>query len=177
MSIKQPEYEMINSPYELGQDDHNPLDLVEDLASHKNWYYERVNGTTLTLQMAGQRSKFDLQLEWQDEFCALQFCCFMGMKISDTVHSFASDFLMQTNEDLWLGHFVLDKQTSQPVFRYTMMLEHIPSAVSVEMIADLIELAICESDRFYTTFKMLSEGSIQTHEVLSAAMMETIGEA
>ena len=168
---------MISAPYELSFDDHNPLDLIEDMANQKSWYCERVNGTTLTLQMAGQRSKFDIQLEWQEEFCALQFCCFLGLDIEDQARPVVSDFLMQINENLWLGHFIVDRHTRQPTFRYTMMLEHIPSAVSVEMISDLVELAITESDRFYTTFRMLSEGTITSHDILNTAMLETLGEA
>ena len=168
---------MINSPFELAQDDHNPLDLIEDLAGHKSWYFERVNPYTLTLQMAGQRAKYDVQLEWQDEFHALQFSCFLNLPVKDEYKSMASDLLMQTNEGMWLGHFIIDAQTHQPTFRYAMMLEHVPAAVSVEMVSDLMDVAITECDRFYTTFQMLSQGSISTHETLFAAMMETIGEA
>ncbi len=168
---------MISSPFELSHDDHNPLDLIEDLASHKNWYFERVTPYMLTLQMAGQRAKYDVQIEWQEEFCALQFSAFMNLPIDKSFDVIASDLLMRTNEAMWLGHFIIDAATRQPTYRYTMMLEHIPSAVSVEMVADMVDVAVDECDRRYATFHMLSQGRIDTRETLCAAMMETVGEA
>ena len=168
---------MLNSPFELTQDDRNPLDLVEDLAGHKSWYYERITASKLTLQMAGQRSKYNVQLEWQEEFCALQFSCFLDMNVDPKFQSIAADLLMRTNDGLWLGHFIIDQETNQPTFRYTMMLEHVPCAVSIEMISDLMDLVITECDRFYTTFQMLANGVIENRETLYTAMMETIGEA
>ncbi len=167
----------MNFSYEQLLDDHNPLDFVEELANHKSWYFKRLDNNTMTLQLAGQRSKFDINLSWNDEFCALKFNCLMDMKINDASRDVVADFLLQTNEDLFLGHFIIDTPTSRPSFRYTMMLEHIPSAVSIEMISDVVETAVLECDRFYNTFKMLSNGSIHSHELLSAAMMETLGEA
>jgi len=168
---------MIQSPYELTPEDNNPLDLVEDLAGHKNWHFERIHPHALTLQMAGQRAKYDVQLEWQDEFYALQGSCFINMPIDEKFSAIAADLLMNTNNNMWLGHFIIDEATRQPTFRYAMLLEHIPAGVSVEMVSDLIELMITECDRLYTTFQMLSEGNIANRETLFAAMMETVGEA
>ena len=168
---------MMSFSYDQLLDDHNPLDFVEELANHKSWYFKRIDHNNMLLQLAGQRSKFDINLQWNDEFCALQFRCMLDMKIDDASRDVAADFLLQTNEDLFMGHFVIDTPTCQPCFRYSMMLEHIPSAVSIEMINDAIDTAILESDRFYNTFKMLSNGSIHSHELLNAAMMETLGEA
>ena len=168
---------MMNFSYEPMLDDHNPLDFVEELASHKSWYYKRVDSNTLSLQLAGQRSKFDLTLQWNEEFCALNILSCIDVAIKGENRDVAADFLMQTNEEMWMGHFIIDTATSFPCFKYTMLLEHIPSAVSVEMVNDIGELAVTECDRYYSTFVMLSNGSIQSHETLSTALMKTIGEA
>ena len=167
----------MNFSYDPLLDDHNPLDFVEELANHKSWYFKRIDQNNLSLQMAGQRSKFDINLGWNDEFCSLSVKSFLDMKVEDCARDVAADFLMQTNEDMWLGHFVIDTVSKHPCYQYTMLLEHIPSAVSVEMISDVVENAVRECDRFYSTFKMLADGSIHSHELLSTALMETIGEA
>ena len=57
---------MMNFSYEPLMDDHNPLDFVEELANHKSWYTKRIHQNKLVLQMAGQRSKFDIHLDWND---------------------------------------------------------------------------------------------------------------
>ena len=168
---------MINYSYDSFEDDLNPIDFIEEYANHKSWYNKRIDPHTIKLQMAGQRSKYDIVLHWNDEFYALTIDSFIECTIPKNSFDMLADFLMQANNDVLYGHFSLDIRQKKPVFRYALMLEHLPSSVAVEMAAQAVEIAIAECDSKYATFEMLSNGSIDTHETLSTALMETIGEA
>lgn len=169
---------MIGSPFELPQDDNNPLAAFEEIAQEQEWALEpRANEDHLTFTVKGKESSYTIHMEWQDEFAALIFACVIDTDIDARHRIHAVEVLAHVNESLWLGHFDLSTEGVLPTLRHTMLLRGIPPQVSAELMADLTELAVAECDRFFSTFKMLGSGDIRTRDALSAAVFETVGEA
>lgn len=168
---------MINAPFEMTQDDNNPLDLVEDYAHSKGWKFTRDADDFLVLELAGQKTTFEVCMEWQEEFSAVLFACTMPLAISAAHFETAVKTLEQVNQNVWLGHFDLSNKNTFPTFRHTLMLRMIPAGIAVDLIADLMDIALAECNRFYTTFQLVQAGDVRLHDNLHAAVFETVGEA
>jgi hypothetical protein len=58
-----------------------------------------------------------------------------------------------------------------------MLFRMIPSGIAVDIVQDLVEIAVAECNRFYATFQMVQAGDIGLQDNLHAAVFETVGEA
>lgn len=169
---------MISMPYGLAHDDENPMYLIEELAETKEWKIDRASDDTLYIRMKSGNSDYIVHVEWQDEFQTLQFACMMEIDIPEAHLSAASQLLMEINDNVWLGHFTLPSRSNRPTFRYAAMLvQGMGENQTYDLIADIMSIMQAECDRFVQAFAMLASGDVRTREVLSAAILETHGEA
>jgi hypothetical protein len=168
---------MMGVPFEVAQDNNNPIDMVEELAETKGWEYVRHDDCLIDLALPGQKTKFSVSVEWQDEFSALLIACSLATEISASNYEMAVHALEKINQNLWLGHFDLSNQNRFPTFRHTLLLRMVPAGIAIDLIADVFDIAIAECNRFYTTFQLAQAGDVRLHDDLHAAVFETIGEA
>jgi len=168
---------MIGVSFELAHDDNNPIDMVAELAEAKGWTFSRYDDTAIQLALPGQKAKFDVNMEWQEEFSALLIACSLPLEITEANYEMAALALEKINQNLWLGHFDMSNKGKYPTFRHTLLLRMIPTGIAVDLVADIFEIAMAECNRFYTTFQLAQAGDVRLHEDLSAAVFETIGEA
>ncbi|MDD9899353.1 MAG: YbjN domain-containing protein [Alphaproteobacteria bacterium] len=168
---------MYSSPFDLPHDDANPLDMVEELATAQGWNFSRHDECLMSLKVKGDKTTYEVSLEWQDEFAALLFACSMPIEITDQYYETATRALEQINQNLWMGHFDLSNKGKYPTYRYTLLARMMPGGISVEMMHDIFDIAIAESNRFYTTFQLVQAGDVRLQDNLAAAVFETLGEA
>lgn len=168
---------MIGSPFELAHDDNNPLDMVEELAQSKGWNFTRTDEDFLVMTLPGQKGPLELWLEWQDEFSALLLSCAIPVEIADEQYEMACRTLEQINQNMWLGHFDLSNKGQSPTFRHTLLLRMIPSGIAIDTIHDVVDIAMAECNRFYTTFQLVQSGDVRLQDNLGAAVFDTVGEA
>lgn len=169
---------MMNVPFEMHQEEGELLDLIEELAENRKWACVREDDAFLTLTVPGQNGiAYDICMEWQDEFASVLFACSLPLDITDANYEAAARTLEQINQNLWLGHFDLSNKNKYPAFRYTFLFRLIPAAIAAEMIADVIDVAVAECNRFHSTFHMLQTGDVRLQDNLTAAVFETVGEA
>ncbi len=168
---------MISIPFEASEDDNNPFDMVEELATAKGWTFARPEDGFMSLTLPGQKAGLEVHMEWQEEFSALLIACSLPMAISPANYEMVVQALEKINQNLWLGHFDLSNKGKFPTFRHTLLLRMVPIGIAVDVIADVFEIAMAECNRFYTTFQLAQAGDVRLHDDLNAAVFETIGEA
>jgi hypothetical protein len=169
---------MISAPFDLATDDDaNPLDLVEDFFESKGWTITRSEDDLMVATVPGAKAKYEISMEWQEEFSALLFACTMPVEIGLNQIEAAARTLEQVNQNLWLGHFDLSAKNKHPTFRHTFLFRMIPSGLAVDIVQDVVEIAMAECNRFYSTFLLVQAGDIRLADNLHAATFETIGEA
>lgn len=169
---------MISAPFDIATDDDaNPLDLIEDMVEGKGWTITRSDDDLLIASVQGQKAKYEICMEWQEEFSALLFACSLPLDIGPAQYEAAARTLEQINQNLWLGHFDLSNKNKHPTFRHTMLFRMIPSGIAVDIVQDLVEIAVAECNRFWATFQMVQAGDIGAQDNLHAAVFETVGEA
>lgn len=168
---------MISAPYELPHDDNNPLDMVEELAEAKGWKFTRDDNDFLILTMPGFKDSYEVTLEWQEEFSSVLFSCTMNIGITESHYEATMRTLEQVNRNMWMGHFDLSTEGKYPTYRQTLLFRMIPTGLAVDIINDVMEIALAECNRFYTTFQLVAAGDVRLQDNLHAAVFETVGEA
>ena len=80
------------------------------------------------------------------------------------------------NEQLWLGHFELWSGSGLIVFRHAALLGE-SDGLTFEQAEAISEAAMEECERFYPVFQFVLWGGKSPGEAISAALIETAGEA
>lgn len=155
---------------------HNPLDIVEEIVNANEWPFERSSDDELIVEIGGRWCDYRLYFVWQPDVSAMQFSCQFDMKVQPGRRSAVNDLLAAVNARLWLGHFDVCSEEHTPMFRQTMLMRG-ARAASVEQLEDLVEIALSECERFYPAFQFVIWGGKSAEEAVSAAILDTLGEA
>lgn len=153
------------------------LDNVEDVLTNHNWVFDRTSDNELLVEVAGKHCNYRLFFIWQEDMSALQFCAQYDMMISSHNMDAAGKALMHMNENLWMGHFDIPSDTNTPSFRHTCLMRGLENNNTSAHIEDLLDIAMVQCERFYSTFHMLCQDQVMNNQSLSLALMETSGEA
>lgn len=155
----------------------NPLDNVEELLDNNNWLFNRLNNSELMVEVEGKHCGYRLFFIWQEDMSTLQFCCQYDLEISNDNKAAAAQAVLDINENLWMGHFDIPKDTNVPSFRHTCLLRGIRDDQANSHIEDLVDISMVQCERFYSIFHFLSENEALNDQALSLALMETSGQA
>lgn len=153
----------------------NPLDMIEQFLSVKDWVFDRRGEDEMVVEVPSQWCTLGLFLAWSEELCALHLSCAFDMRVPDGRRAAVFELLAHLNERLWLGHFALWTEEGSPMFRHTVLLGD--RRIAPEEARDLMEIAVSECDRFYPAFQFVIWGGKSPAEAIAAAMLDTVGEA
>jgi hypothetical protein len=154
----------------------NPLDLVEQVALANEWPFHRQTEDELAAEISGHWCQYRLWFCWHPDLGVMHLSCALEMKVPAAKKLDIYALLAMANEKLWLGHFDLWSDENLPVFRHALLLRD-GVGVSGELMEDLIDIAVAECERFYPAFQFVIWGGKPPVEALTAAMLETEGEA
>jgi hypothetical protein len=155
----------------------NPLDVVEQIAIANDWAYERPGDDELVAELAAQWCNYRLWFSWHGDMGVLHLACALDIKVpAKKKRAGLYQLLALANEKLWLGHFDLWSEEGVPVFRHATLVRD-GSAIGLELLEDLTEIALGECERFYPAFQFHLWGGKPAPEALTAALLETEGEA
>lgn len=158
------------------EDRPSPLDLVEELASANRWPSERASDSEMVVEVGGRWCDCHMSFLWADDVSAMFFSCHFGQKVPETKRAAVHELLALYNETLWLGHFDLCSEDWSPLYRHTVALRGV-SGPSVELLEDLVDTAKIECERFFLALQMVVWGGQPVVTAMTAAMMDTLGEA
>ncbi len=155
--------------------EHNPLDLVEQLVAANEWVFERPTEEELAVCVDGQWNRYQLWFAWREDLGVLQFSCAFDMKVAEHRYADVCVLLANINERMWVGHFDLCADEGMLMFRQALMTGD--GATTSHQIEELVEIALLECERVFPAFMFLVWGGKAPAEALEAAMLETSGEA
>jgi hypothetical protein len=154
----------------------NPLDIVEGVALANDWPFHRQSEEELAAEIGGQWCHYKLWFSWHPELGVLQLSCALDTKVPPKKREKVWGLLALANEKLWVGHFDLWSEENLPVFRHALLFRE-GCGATVELLEDLIDIAVSECERFYPAFQFVFWGGKEPQEAIVAAMLETEGEA
>jgi hypothetical protein len=113
---------------------------------------------------------------WRPEDQVLQFLAFPDIKVATEKRAAIYESLGLINEQLWLGHFELWSGSGLIVFRHAALVGE-GETMSFEQAEAISEAALEECERFYPVFQFVLWGGKSPTEAISAALIDTAGEA
>ena len=154
----------------------NPVDLVEAVAHHHSWPFEREADDEIVLGVAGRAGNYHLAFSWVDDVEALHLGCSFDLDVPPVRRDELNRLLTLVNGQILIGHFDHWERESQVVFRQTLLLSGglEPSETQVEQLL-ACALEACECYRPACCFVARSE--LDACEAMDAVVFETEGEA
>ena len=156
----------------------NPLDSVEEVLNDNNWIYSRMNSDELLVDVTGSVFSYRLCFIWQERMNSMQIVCQLDCTVKEKNLELAAEALMEINRAMWMGHFELNKNHLSPCFRYTCLLHDLNNeALVYANIQDIVDICLAQCEQHQGVFQILSSDEPLDIQVLSLAMMETVGES
>jgi hypothetical protein len=156
----------------------SPIDVLESWFEAHNWGHDRLGEEEVIASCDGSWGQYELRGVWREDDRVLQFLAFPDIKITEAQYPAIYETIGLINEQLWLGHFELWSGNGALVFRHAALLDgDVDAILSTEQADALVDAAVGELDRFYPVFQFVLWGGKTPSEAISAAMVETQGEA
>ncbi len=154
----------------------NPLDAVEQVTLANGWPFERHGEEEIVVEIEGKDCTHRLWFAWHAGRETLHLTCAFDMKVPEARRSPIFPLLAAVNERLWIGHFDLFREEGMIAFRHAVLLRGGPG-VSLEQLGELIDVALGQCEQYYPVFQYVIWGGMTPAEAMTAALLETVGEA
>ncbi|MCC6946766.1 MAG: YbjN domain-containing protein [Bradyrhizobiaceae bacterium] len=154
----------------------NPVDLVERLASLNDWSFERSGSHEISLSIAGRWSDYHVSFQWMNEIEALHLACAFDLKVPEARRAEVLKLLANVNEQLWVGHFDLWSDEGMVMYRNALMLAGGATASGRQCEA-LLKSALDAAERCFPAFQFVVWAGKNAKEAMDATLFETAGEA
>jgi hypothetical protein len=150
--------------------------MLEQYFEARGWACERTGDGEIIASATGSWAQYELRGVWRQDDQVLQFLAFPDIKVGPEKRVAIYESLGLINEQLWLGHFELWSGSGLIVFRHAALV-HEGEGLSFEQAEAIAEAAIEECERFYPVFQFVLWGGKSPSEAISAALIDTAGEA
>lgn len=156
-------------------DEIHPIDIVETLAEHHEWDFDRVGEDQIAMAVEGQWRTYSITLAWSYNDDMLRLIVSFEMEPPEDRLPELYEMINQTNDMCWTGAFTFWAAQKLMVYRYGLLAgEH---GVSEDQITRLIETAVASAERFYPAFQLVSWGNSTPEAALQTAIAEAYGRA
>lgn len=157
-------------------DDLHPIDIVEHLAEHHEWDFDRVTDDQIAMAVVGQWRTYSITLAWSAQDETLRLICTFEMDPPAERLGHLYETLNATNDLCWAGAFAYWKAQKLMVWRYGLVLAGEQMA-SAEQIDTMIRAAVMSAERFYPAFQLVVWGNEEPEAAMNVAMTEAYGRA
>ena len=155
----------------LASDDIHPIDIVETLAEHHAWEFDRVTDDQIAMAVEGQWRTYSLTLAWNAQDETLRLICTFEMEPPDNRLPALYDLLNRCNDMVWTGAFTYWAEQKLMVWRYGLLLSG-GQIAAPEQVDDMIAQAVLAAERFYPAFQLVTWGDRSPADSLKVAIAE-----
>ncbi|MDX2223284.1 MAG: YbjN domain-containing protein [Rhodospirillaceae bacterium] len=152
----------------------NPVEAIEELIAEKDWIFDRRCDTEIAVEAPGTWCDYGMFFAWSEDLSALHFSCALDMRVQPKLMGQIYELIAKLNERLWLGHFAVWVEEGIPMFRHTLRFK---DQVDTEAIADLMDLAVSECERYYPAFQFVIWGGRTAEDAITSSLLDTVGQA
>lgn len=157
-------------------EDVDPIDIVETLAEHYDWDFDRITEDQIAMAIEGVWQTYGVTLSWSSTDETLRIICSFEMNPPDGKNNILLETLNLANSKLWNGSFVYAKKQNLMIFRYGMNLAG-GAIASANQIDSIVEKAINACEQFYPAFQLSCWGNETAEDSLLIAFDKSYGSA
>ena len=157
-------------------EDVDPIDIVETLAEHYDWDFDRITEDQIAMAIEGSWRTYGVTLSWTTFDETLRIICSFDLSPPKEKLNKLLETLNLANNKVWNGSFVFAKKQNLMVFRYGMNLAG-GARASANQIDSIVENAISSCEQFYPAFQLACWGNETPEESLLIAFDKSFGRA
>ena len=158
------------------QEDLHPIDIVEYLAEHHEWDFDRIADDQIAMAVEGQWRTYSITLAWSAFDETLRMVCTFEMEPPEEKLPALYHILNDVNDQCWAGAFTFWAEQKLMVYRYGLVMSG-AQVVSPEQVDTLIRAAVTNAERFYPAFQLVVWGDQHPQAAMQAAIAEAYGRA
>ncbi len=161
---------------QFSTEDLHPIDIVEHLAEHHEWDFDRVGDDQIAMAVEGQWRTYSITLAWSGYDETLRLICTFEMEPPDDKLPQVYEVLNRTNDMCWAGAFTYWAEQRLMVYRYGLVLAG-GQVAGPEQIDRLMSEAVTNAERFYPAFQLVAWGDEAPATAMQVAIAEAYGRA
>ena len=158
------------------EEDLHPIDIVEHLAEHHDWEFDRIGDDQIAMAVQGQWRTYSITLAWSGYDETLRMVCTFEMDPPEGKLTELYELLNLMNDQCWAGAFTYWGEQKLMVYRYGLVLAGDQMA-SPEQIDTIIGAAVLSAERYYPAIQLLVWGDRTPKQALEVAIAEAYGHA
>ncbi len=161
---------------QFSTEDLHPIDIVEHLAEHHEWDFDRVGDDQIAMAVEGQWRTYSITLAWSGYDETLRLICTFEMEPPEDKLPQVYEVLNRTNDMCWAGAFTYWAEQRLMVYRYGLVLAG-GQVAGPEQIDRLMSEAVTNAERFYPAFQLVAWGDEAPATAMQVAIAEAYGRA
>lgn len=160
----------------LDHDDIHPIDLVEHIAEHHAWEFDRIHDDQIAMAVEGQWRTYSITLAWSGYDETLRLICTFEMEPPEHRKGELFKALNTINDQCWAGAFTWWEEQNMMVYRYGLVLAG-DQAPTADQIDTMINAAVMSCERYYPALQLVTWAEQTAEEAVQVAMAEAYGRA
>ncbi|WEF23579.1 YbjN domain-containing protein [Paracoccus sp. S3-43] len=157
-------------------DEIHPIDIVEVVAAHHDWDFDRLADDQIVMTVQGQWRSYTLTLAWSPREEVLRLICTFDLDPPADRLPLIYETLNLANDQVWDGGFTFWSKQRLMVWRYGLVLGG-DAVASAEQVNQMIGSALLGCERFYPSFQLVAWGNSTPAAALDIALGEAYGRA
>ncbi|MCV6585069.1 MAG: YbjN domain-containing protein [Marinibacterium sp.] len=158
------------------EEDIHPIDIVEHLAEHHDWEFDRMGDDQIAMAVEGQWRTYSLTLAWSGYDETLRMVCTFEMEPPEDKLPGLYELINRMNDQCWAGAFTYWPEQKLMVYRYGL-LQAGGQMAGPEQIDTMINAAVLSAERYYPAMQLLVWGGRTPEEAMQVAIAEAYGRA
>jgi hypothetical protein len=158
------------------EEDIHPIDIVEHLAEHHEWDFDRIGDDQIAMAVEGQWRTYSITLAWSAYDETLRMVCTFEMEPPEEKLGKLYELLNAMNDECWAGAFTYWADQKLMVYRYGLVLTGGQMA-SPDQIDTMIRAAVLSAERYYPAIQLLVWGDRTPKDAMQVAIAEAYGRA
>ncbi len=167
---------MALTEHDFTSDELHPIDLVEHIAEHHDWDFDRIHDDQIAFAIEGQWRTYSITLAWSAYDQTLRLICTFEMEPPADRMNALYECLNRTNDMCWAGAFTYWAEEKLMVYRYGLVLAG-EQIAGPEQIDTMINAAVLSAERFYPAFQLVTWAERSPEDALQVAITEAYGRA
>ena len=158
------------------EDEIHPIDIVEHLAEHRDWDFDRIGDDQIAMAVEGQWRTYSITTAWSGFDETLRMVCTFEMDPPEDQVEGLYELLNQINDQCWAGAFTYWPEQKLMVYRYGLVLSG-GQVACADQIDTIIGAAVMSAERYYPALQLLVWGGRSPRDAMQVAIAEAYGRA
>jgi hypothetical protein len=167
---------MANPEHFLDSVEIHPIDIVETLAEHHAWDFDRVGDDQIAMAIEAQWRTYSITLAWSPYDETLRMVCSFEMEPPKDRLPALFETLNAANDKCWAGAFTLWQEQNLMVYKYGLVLTG-GEVAGAAQINQLVDVAVSNCERFYPAFQLVCWGDETPEAAMRVAIEQAFGTA